>query len=143
MEILNQTLGSQHPQFTRLAAVVRSRHVERLIDSVRPGGRALIVTDVTSSDLVPELGKTSQTELPNLLEQIMREERFLTGVNPFHIHRLCNELPGLKRDVGTVRASHPWVWQFPNKTYAVCAIEIHRSLVEVKSDTTSIGGSAR
>ncbi|MEK6263036.1 MAG: hypothetical protein AABP62_31030 [Planctomycetota bacterium] len=129
MEILNVTLGGQHPQFTRLAALVRSRHVELLVDSVQPGGRAVIVTDVTSSDLVPELGSVSQGQLPALLERIMRDGRFLSGVNPFHLQRLCREQPGLARRVSAVRVSHPWVWQFPGRTYVVCAVEIRRAHV--------------
>ena len=129
MEILNVTLGGQHPQFTRLAALVRSRHVELLVDSVRPGGRAVIVTDITSSDLVPELSSVSPGQLPALLERIMRDGRFLSGVNPFHLQRLCRELPSLARRVASVRVSHPWVWQFPGRTYVVCAVEIRRALV--------------
>lgn len=128
MEILNATLGSGHPQFTRLAARVRARHVELLVDSVRPGGRAVIVTDVTSSDIVPELGSVTQGQLPALLERIMRGGPFLTGVNPFHLQRLCRELPSLAPRVAAVRVSHPWVWQFPGRTYVVCAIEIRRTL---------------
>jgi hypothetical protein len=127
MEALNVTLGSQHPQFTRLAAAVRTRHIEQLVNSVRPGGRAIIVTDVASSEFVTELRTATPRELPALLERILRDGPLLTGVNPFHIQRLCREWPSLAPRVADVRVSHPWTWRFPSHMYVVCAVEIRRS----------------
>jgi hypothetical protein len=124
MMAMNTALGDEHPQFRNLASAVRIRHLLHLVGSVRPGGRVLIVTDLTSTDTYPELFSTSQRELPELLERIMAEDRFLTGVNPFHLQRLCHEVPELARRVAEVRVSRPWTWYFPGRTHVVCAVEL-------------------
>ncbi|MCH8922089.1 MAG: tetratricopeptide repeat protein [Planctomycetes bacterium] len=126
MTALDTFIGAAHAEFTRLAAAIRTRHLELLIGSVRPGGRALIVTDVASSEMVPELRSCGQKQLPKLLERIMTEERFLTGVNPFHLQRLCHDVPSISAQVQQVRVSHPWLWYLPGKTHVVCAISFTR-----------------
>ena len=126
MTALDTFIGAAHAEFTRLAAAIRTRHLELLIGSVRPGGRALVVTDVASSEMVSELRSCGQKQLPKLLERIMTEERFLTGVNPFHLQRLCRDVPSLSAQVEQVRVSHPWLWYLPGKTYVVCAMSVTR-----------------
>jgi hypothetical protein len=126
MTALDTFIGAAHAEFTRLAAAIRTRHLELLIGSVRPGGRALIVTDVASSKIVPELLSCGQKQLPELLERIMKEERFLTGVNPFHLQRLCRDVPSLSAQVEQVRVSHPWLWYLPGNTHVVCAVSFTR-----------------
>ena len=50
-----EALGSSHPDLTDLVLAIRNGHLRLLTRLLRPGGTALLVTDVVSSDTLPEL----------------------------------------------------------------------------------------
>ncbi len=124
MEALNRSSGYRHPKFIQLAASVRTRHIELLLASLKPGGRALIITDTVSANKIPGLLEAGPDKLPALFKQIVKDNKCLTGVNPEHLRRVCYESPGIACQISSVRISHPWIWHMPGSPFVVCAVEI-------------------
>ncbi len=56
------SLGENHPRFIDLMTAVRLRHLRLLAELTAPGGRAILITDVVSSESCPALIHAPQEE---------------------------------------------------------------------------------
>lgn len=117
-------LGEDHPDFLELTFAVRARHLRLLLELLRPGGRAVLITDFVSSVTAPELVHVDERELPALAARLIREHNFFTGLNPAVLASLFAQDPWLAARVGRVQVSPPWRWPFPTRIYAVYAVEV-------------------
>lgn len=118
------SLASLDAPGLRLLQAVRGRHLRLLSELTRPGGVAILITEVVSSDTVPALPDTRPSELPALLQRCLEAGNFFTGLHPGILYSALNsaENPEFEQ----VRASPPWLWQFTARIYAVVAIVAQR-----------------
>ncbi len=121
IEMVDVTLGNQHPQFLALMSAVRLRHLRLLLELTQPGGKAWLFVEVVSSLTCPELLHTPETGLVTVLQQALVRQNFFTGVNPVMLSRLFTEDPELAAGIATLQLTDPWLWTFFTRTYAVCA----------------------
>jgi len=121
-EMVLRSLGEQHSRAMELLAAVRARHMQLLLESVRPGGRAVLVTEIVSSASYPELPQTPESELSDVLRRLIANRNFFTGLNPAVLEALWHESPQVAPLVEHVQLSKPWLWDFGPRVYACCAL---------------------
>ena len=128
-EIVIQSIGETHPRMMDLLTAVRGRHMQLLVESVRPGGRAVLITEIVSSSSYPSLRDTPETELTSVLHRLIANRNFFTGLNPVVLKFLWHESPELAPLVDQVQLSSPWLWNFGPRVYACYALSgIRRSV---------------
>ena len=109
-----------------LIGTVRTAHVRRMVDDLRPAGVGLLVTDLFSDLTAPDLADWPEDELPD------RVAEQLAAGNHFHgVH--AEPLLGTFRDeqaAGRVDAAQllrPWRWSMTHRTYAVYGVKFRRA----------------
>jgi hypothetical protein len=115
-------LGPAHPCFLDMVFFLRREHLRLMLDLLRDGGQGILVTDFVSSDTCPALAHAPPDRLPSLCIELIRQENFFTGLNPFAILNLLRQNPLFQDRIGDVEVSPPWCWQYVTRTYAVSAI---------------------
>lgn len=104
-----------------LIQALRLRHLQLLVEWLRPGGRGLLVTDIVSSVTCPTLASTPTEALPALLRQLVAQQNFFTGLNPGVIEQQLRTAPNVGDRLENVVALPPWLWDLGPRVYAVCA----------------------
>ena len=117
-------LGSAHPRFLDVVASIRTGHLRLLSRLTRPGGIAVVITDVVSSDTLPGLASLPDDALPQLLPRLAWERNFITGVHPAAILSTLESdrvlsARFLRRDIAP-----PWRWRLHGRTYLVWAVKL-------------------
>lgn len=115
-------VGEAHPQFLPLVQAIRAGHLRLMTSLAAPGGTPVLITDVTSSDTLPELPRLDESSLPALLPRLARERNYFHGVNPAvlpTLFRLDPDLSGRATDLETVA---PWRWRLHDRVYLVMAL---------------------
>lgn len=123
---IDQALGFQHPRFMELILAVRLRHLHLLSQLTAPNGWSILITDIVSSDTVPELSSIANEKLPEKLMQLIKERNFFHGVNPIAIINSIKADQSLASQISQLDLSRPWCWDFGPRTYAVCAIQFQK-----------------
>jgi len=119
---LRMSVGENHRSFVELVAVVRRRHLQLLLESVRQGGVAFLFSDVVSSETAPEIPTTPEEQFGDYLIGLIRNNNFFTGANPFAILKLLQTDTQLNCLVDQVQLIQPWKWNLGPRWYAVTAI---------------------
>lgn len=114
--------GESHPRFRELVSAVRAQHLRLLLDLLVPGGTAVLVTEVVSSDTCPALLTTRESDLPGLLRQEVAARNFFTGTNPAMLEQVLRSDQRLVARLAEVRFVNPWLWTFLTRTYLVYAV---------------------
>lgn len=124
-----QALGDQHQLFDAVRHVLAATHLHTLHALTKPGGRALLVTDVVSSSRYPALAALPpETNLLKLLVQLMSAEQMIYIARPGLFHMLQREDPKL-RDSSTLSPPlKAWLWQNgPHERFLVYAMALDRT----------------
>jgi hypothetical protein len=122
------TLGEGHRGLTPMVLAVRTGHLRLLARLLHPGGHAVLVTDVVSSDTTPGLTEAADEALPNLLFEALAQRNFFTGVNPKTLLTLLHNDPLLAATVTESSLLGPWRWQVgPARSYLVVALTFRRA----------------
>lgn len=120
------SLGEHHLRFVETIMRLRAQHLRLLLELLRPGGTAVLVLDFVSSKTCPELPQIPERRLFDKAVELISQQDFFTGVNPFVIHHLFESDPGLAPAVESVQMTAPWLWDFGPRFYLVCAILVRR-----------------
>jgi hypothetical protein len=126
MEFIVNAMGHQHPRLIELLSVVRLRHLQLMMETVRPGGHVVLVFEIVSSSTCPALAQYSGRELSVLLRQLIEQRNFFTGMNPAAIVGQWRADPVLARLTASLECSEPWIWDFGPRQYACCAVHAVR-----------------
>lgn len=109
-----------------LLQAVRRRHLRLLLEHCRPGGTAILFSEVVSSDTCPELATVSDAALPGLLADLLAAQNFFTGLHPGIILQELQSDASIRPLVAGVKPIAPWKWPFLYRTYAVTAFVARR-----------------
>lgn len=121
-----RSIGESHPRYWEVVSTIRDQHLRLLLEATKPGGAAVLVTEVLSSDTCPELPDTPESGLLPLLRREIEARNFFTGTNPAALeHALRTEEP-LVRQIESAKFSDPWLWTFTARVYAVFAITLRK-----------------
>jgi len=122
-----KTMGQRHPRYVEMTMHLRSRHLKLLVDLVRPGGTAVLVLDFVSSLTCPDLPYVPEHLLQEKAVELIRQQNFFTGLNPFIIQHLFLTDPELAPHVASAEVTEPWLWDLGPRAYLVCGIVIRRT----------------
>ena len=117
---LVKKLADQPRQMIETLQIIRRRHLELLLQNTCPGGSAILVTDVTSSDALPELLDPT-VYLDQLMQTTICQGNHFHGLNPVSIHQALQQEPTIAKQVSAVRVSRPWRWNATVRTYCCLA----------------------
>jgi hypothetical protein len=121
IEAVNLSLGATHPQYLNLVTNIRLRHMRLLLELLRPGGMSWLFNEIVSSSTCPALLTVTHQELLPLVNRSINQGNFFTGCNPAVLMQIYQRDPELHDNMQSLTVSHPWLWKFLYRTYAVCA----------------------
>ncbi|QDT02697.1 hypothetical protein K227x_10750 [Rubripirellula lacrimiformis] len=111
---------ASHPRFADAVLAIRDGHLNLLARLTRPGGTIVLITDVVSSDTLPDLARVSPAQLPMLVRTAIEARNFFTGLNAAVLmHRLS---PAVCDRIAGSQFHGPWRWQMGHRVYAVIAL---------------------
>jgi len=116
-------LGLQHPQLHLMATALAVAHLRSLAAMTAPGGTALLVTDTISSETYALEELWGDRPPLQLLDEIYRADRVLTGTGPSFLRKILRDEP-----LATApRLVEPWLWRFTEEmTFLVYALVYQR-----------------
>ena len=98
-----------------LVLAVRNRHLDLLLESVRPGGFGILISDFVSTMTAPELATLSDREIVEHAKGWLERGNFFTGANPFMVAQHLQNHPS----AANVQLLAPWRWDMKHKQFAV------------------------
>jgi len=119
---LTETASENHPLYASAVKAIRVGHLRRMLKLLRPGGVAILVTDIVSSETAPELADTPEEELGPLIKRLVNDRNFFTGVNPALVLSDLNMLERLPNGPDTAQVFDPWLWHMGPRVFAVYGI---------------------
>ena len=120
------SIGESHPQFMEMVQAIRAGHLRLLAELTAPGGRLILITDVSSSDLLPDLGSIPDSSLPGLFPRIVRDRSYFHGLNPEFLGAIVEQDPVLSARVVHKESIAPWRWRLHERVYLVWALRLTR-----------------
>jgi len=123
-------LGDEHQLFDATRHVLATTHLHTLHELTKPGGRALLITDVLSSQRYAPLAELPpDTNALELLTRVMAAEQMIYSVRPGLFHLLHREDPLLQRQSSLSPPLAAWIWQNGvDEQLLVYAMALDRSL---------------
>ena len=125
IEAVSTGWPAKDPRFLAAVAAVRRAHLRLLLDLLTPGGTAVLVVEIVSSDTFPALRAVADDALPQTIAALISQRNFFTGTNPAVLLALL-ESGEFAGDVARVEVTPPWIWEFVERAYAVYALVISR-----------------
>jgi len=124
-----QALGDKHQLFDAVRHVLAATHLHTLHALTKPGGRALLVTDVLSaSRYAPLAALPPETNLLKLLSELMAAEQMIYIARPGLFHLLQREDPLLRQSSTLSAPLAAWRWQNgPDEQFLVYAMALDRN----------------
>ncbi|HIK91336.1 MAG TPA: hypothetical protein EYG03_05020 [Planctomycetes bacterium] len=127
---LSGLIGEDHPTFVNALKAVRMGHLRRMLSLLRPGGVAIFVSDIVSSDTAEQLTTATPEQLPEIVRTLVADRNFFSGTNPSVVLSELNVLSRLATGPDTVHTIDPWTWNLGDRTYAVYAFRIQKKTPE-------------
>ncbi|MEO2015989.1 MAG: hypothetical protein ABGZ53_16640 [Fuerstiella sp.] len=132
---LSGLIGEDHPTFVNALKALRIGHLRRMLSLLRPGGVAIFVSDIVSSDTAEQLKTATAEQMPEIVKTLVAEKNFFSGTNPSVVLSELNVLSRLATGPDTVHTIDPWTWHMAERTYAVYAFRIQKKMLE--ADTSA------
>jgi hypothetical protein len=126
--VLLQVIGDAHPRFAELREAVNRAHVRALGALLAPGGVALLVTDLTNTDIYPPLAETAaDADLGKLMSDMIAAGSVIYVAHPGMLSAEMRRDPELKQAFAVRFPVGPWLWHNgPTQVLLVYALEIRR-----------------
>ncbi|GDY07927.1 hypothetical protein LBMAG52_14130 [Planctomycetia bacterium] len=121
-----RSVGESHPRSWELVSAIRTQHLRLMLELTIPGGAAVLVTEIVSSDSCPALLSVDEGGLPELVRREVAARNFFTGTNPAALLQLLRTEISLAEQLASTWFAEPWLWQFLARTYAVYALTMRK-----------------
>jgi hypothetical protein len=122
LETAAYSLGRDHYQLADAQAALRAGHLRLMARLAAPGGEAVLVTDVVSSQIFAELPNLSAKELAGLMPGLRCKGDHFRGVHPGQLLAALRADPSIRPLVASVAPLMPWRWRLHDETYLVGAM---------------------
>jgi hypothetical protein len=120
-------LSDEHPLFAAVSEIVTLTHLRAMASLTRSGGRAVLVTDVVSSDSYPLEKLTARRDAEDLLAEVVSEGHGIDVADPRRLAWMAEIDPMLHRAVRATAPVDAWLWQNgPERVFLVYAMELER-----------------
>ncbi len=125
--VLRAVLSEHHRLFQAARQLQNLVHLRSMIRLLAPGGRALLVNDLTSDLTYPLHELSPDADLCALVGELVRAGNVIYAVNPELIALTAREDPYLSRHAELLPLQHAWLWRNgPLRTFLVYALELLR-----------------
>jgi hypothetical protein len=114
--------GAGHGEFF----AARDRHLDLLVDLLIPGGCGVLITDVVSSETLPQLLTAQEVAISHLVAQAIAARNFFSGLNPAVVLDYLARGSPLSSQVEQIEPISPWRWDLGSRVYAVYALRFRR-----------------
>lgn len=126
---LLQLLGDRHQLFVALREFLTLTHLRTLAALTKPGGRALLVTDLCESNVFPPGRPRDDADLAPLMAELVAKGHVIHSSHPELIRATLDDDPVLKRYFAEAEQSPPWLWQNgPSHRFLVYALTLPRKM---------------
>lgn len=125
--VLLRVVGDANPRFPELRGMVNAIHVRVLAALLGRGAdaRALLVTDMTSSDTYPLDELDPDADLRAVMDHLVHVGNLVHAAHPGLLSAEIRRDPALKAELSVRHPVGPWLWRNgPARTYLVYALEI-------------------
>jgi SAM-dependent methyltransferase len=123
--VLLEVVGDQHPRFDALRAAISRIHVHTLARLLRPGGVALLVTDLVTNQTYPLDGLPDNADLTALMTDLLHVGNIIQAAHPGRLSAEIRRDSELKKAFSIRFPVGPWLWHNgPEHTYLVYGLEI-------------------
>jgi hypothetical protein len=124
---LLQLLGDTHQLFVALREFLTLTHLRTLAALTKPGGRALLVTDLCSAEVFPKGRPRNDADLAPLMQELVDKGHVIHSSHPELIRATLDDDPVLARSFDHGQLSPPWLWQNgPDRRFLVYALTLPR-----------------
>ena len=125
---LTSILGPESASLAETHTAAATVHLRAMAALLAVGGRALLVTDLVSSETYPLEELAPGRDLKALVAELVRDGNTFRGVNPIALSRMLRRDPVLSRQAVDVRATEPWLWRaVKERTFLVNGFAFRRA----------------
>ncbi len=122
LETAAYSLGRDHRQLADARAALLAGHLRLMARLAAPGGEAVLVAEVTSSEVLAELPGLANEELAALLAELGRKGNHFRGVHPRQLLAALRTDSSIGPLIAAAGPLMPWRWRLHDQTYLVGAI---------------------
>jgi hypothetical protein len=120
-------LGDGHPMLGTLRISLVRTHLVMLLGLTKPGGTALLVSDLTSSNAFPLAEVRAEQSLFDVMGDILERQAYYHAANPNLIDEIVQADPVLSTMAGESELLEPWLWTGAfGRSYFVYALRYTR-----------------
>jgi len=120
-------LGDDHRLFEAARFTLTLSHLRTLAALTKPGGRMLLVSDLSATDIAPSIATTADAELPALVSTLVAHGQVFQVAQPDLLRSMTREDPLLATQIVTSPTCEAWRWQNGSaQTFLVYALEARR-----------------
>lgn len=122
-----QIVGEDHPQFDELALALRAGHIATLLGLTRPGGRAILITEIASRNEIATLEDVADDALAGLTLRAVMTQNVFRGVSPAAIVSWITQHRPFGGRLVHPGIIGPWRWRLrPALSYIVIGFVLTR-----------------
>jgi hypothetical protein len=107
----------------QIIRALREQHLRLLLEHVHPGGFAILVTDLTSSEALPDI-RDANFDANRGMKSVFEGNHF-HGLNPNLIVESAKH-PAIAEKLEDIRVSAPWVWDSIEMQYLCIAVRMQK-----------------
>jgi hypothetical protein len=131
---VRDVLGAGHPSWPALKGAIVRRHLRTVVEMTRPGGRGVLVVDLSSTAAIPGLDRAEEREWGDLMRVAVRDGKSFAGLEPGILRGVFERETGSEiRDVGV---SVPWVWHLGwGKAFLCYGMVVRKGIENIQHPT--------
>lgn len=124
---LLEVLGDRHQLFGALREFLTLTHLRVLAALTKPGGRALLITDLCEASVFPVGRPRDEADLAPLMQELVGLGHVIHSSHPELIKLTLADDPVLLKSFDTAQLSGPWLWQNgPDRRFLCYAFTLPR-----------------
>ncbi len=108
---LTSVVGPEHGSLGDIHQAAAVAHLRAVAALLAPGGQAVFITDVVSSETYPLEELAPGRDLKELLTELAYAGNHFRGVNPVALSRILRRDAVLSKQAGSGRPLEPWLWR--------------------------------
>jgi hypothetical protein len=120
-------IGDQHRLFVPLRELLTLTHLRTLAQLTKPGGRALLVTDLCEGSVFPAGRPKDDADVAPLMLELLTLGHVIHSSHPALLKLPLADDPILAKSFGESGLSPPWIWQNgPERRFLCYALALPR-----------------
>jgi len=129
LETAAHALGRPHGALGDVLRAIRVGHLRLLAGLLTMTGTALLISELASSEKVPELATLDEADLPSRVVALERQANVFGGLDRAALLEIMRGDPFLRRCVGGIETSAPWRWKLHERLYLARALSFQRHAI--------------